>query len=402
MKIQLWTAHYEPQRSGIAPLMGVMARALMEQGIDVTVVAAHPFYPDAKHWPRRRLPTRSVENGVPVIRLPIYTGRGGVGQRVLQESSHAAALIAALPFLGRPDAVLAVSPVFLDLVPAMMFAKARRIPWVMWVQDILPDGATATGMVDEGRAVRAARRLENAAYRSAAGIVVIADSFVENLTSKGVDPSKIVRLYNPATVEESIYEKPIPTGDGVTIATMGNVGFSQNLRSVVETFEADEALAGRGARLVIAGDGAAADEVRGAIRSDRVRLTGFLNWDELEAELEPASVALVSQKYVEEAQDFNVPSKLMNFMARGMPVIAVVRPGSEVARIVRAADCGWIVDADSPQDLGPTALSALDDAGERLERGRRGREFAAANFRPTVLAASLEQTLADVVARAGS
>ena len=78
MHVQLWTAHFEPQRSGIAPLMGVMARALAESGLEVSVVAAHPFYPDPSHWQRRRLPTRTVEDGIPVTRLPIYSGRDGV------------------------------------------------------------------------------------------------------------------------------------------------------------------------------------------------------------------------------------------------------------------------------------------------------------------------------------
>ena len=62
---------------------------------------------------------------------------------------------------------------------------------------------------------------------------------------------------------------------------MGNIGHSQNLRSVVEAFEADRALAEAGARFVLAGDGGAADDVRTAIRSDRTRITGFLGWDEL-------------------------------------------------------------------------------------------------------------------------
>ncbi len=46
-----------------------------------------------------------------------------------------------------------------------------------------------------------------------------------------------------------------------------------------------------------------------------------------------ADIAFVSQRY--EGSEFNIPSKLMNFMAYGLPVLAAVNPAGEVARIVR-------------------------------------------------------------------
>ena len=86
------------------------------------------------------------------------------------------------------------------------------------------------------------------------------------------------------------------------------------------------------ARLVLAGDGEAGAEVRAAIRSERVRVTGLLASEPLERELCRAAVAVVSQRY--EGVDFNVPSKLMNFMAYGIPTVASVGADSEVARII--------------------------------------------------------------------
>ena len=49
-------------------------------------------------------------------------------------------------------------------------------------------------------------------------------------------------------------------------------------------------------------------------------------------ELQDATIALVSQKHG--GEEFNIPSKLMNFMMYGLPVVASVDPRSEVARIV--------------------------------------------------------------------
>ena len=81
---------------------------------------------------------------------------------------------AALPTLSRPDVLVSASPSFPALFPAMLNARMRRTPWVIWLHDILPDGAASSGIVDEGSLViRAARRLEHAAYREADRIVVL-------------------------------------------------------------------------------------------------------------------------------------------------------------------------------------------------------------------------------------
>ena len=123
-----------------------------------------------------------------MLRLPLWVGRGSALQRMRQEASFTSALSLAAPAAcARPDVIVAVSPSFPALVPAMANARARRVPWVLWLQDILPDGATMTGILEEGRVVQLARRLERAAYRSASKIVVISESFKDNLRGKGVD-----------------------------------------------------------------------------------------------------------------------------------------------------------------------------------------------------------------------
>ena len=115
------------------------------------------------------------------------------------------------------------------------------------------------------------------------------------------------------------------------VLSMGNIGHSQGLTTLVRAFEASDLPAD--VRLLITGSGVAADEARAEVRTDRVRMLGVLDDDELEVELKRATIAFVSQRY--EGAEFNIPSKLMNFMAYGLPILAAVNPSSEVARIVR-------------------------------------------------------------------
>lgn len=394
MRIQLWSYNYDPEPSGIAPLSGVWARAMQARGHEVEVVAAHPHYPEPQ-WGRCLKPYREVRDGVRVLRLPLWVGRGSAGQRMRQEASFASVMTLAATTLRTPDVIVAVSPSFPALVPAMMSARARGIPWMLWLQDILPDGALACGILKDGLVIRMGHRLERAAYRSASKIVVISESFEENLRAKSVDRTKIVRVYNSAT--RPILEQPRDEPESMepSVLTMGNIGYTQNLLAVTRSFEDSARLRQLGARLVMAGDGQAGDAVRSAIRTDRVRVTGIMDSEPLERELRAAKVAVVSQGY--DGFDFNVPSKLMNFMGYGIPTVASVRPDSEVARIIKASRGGWVTDSSDTGELVRKLEEVLTDTNARKECGRAALAYAQTHFSPDHTAQQFEEALTELV-----
>lgn len=374
--VQLWSIYYDPVPTGIGPIATMWARELTKRGYAVEVVSSHPHYPEPR-WGRRALPYRETRDGIPVLRLPLWTGRETGGARIRQELTFALSHLAALPALGRPDAMVVISPSFPALLPAMMNARARRLPWLLWIQDILPDGAVATGYLEDGPALRASRRLERAAYESADEIVVLSQPFVDNLRGKGVPAEKLRLIHNPAT--RGVRKRaPADRLTNPRVLSMGNIGRTQGLPPLAAAFEASEAMRRRNATLAVAGAGVAADEVRAAITGDRVEMLGLLPDDRLETELQIATLALVSQHY--EGEEFNLPSKLMNFMGYGIPVIAAVNPDSEVARIVREAEAGWVVDSSQPEAFPRQVEEALDSPDQLEARGAAGHDYAARHF----------------------
>ena len=392
----MWSYNYDPEPTGIGPLSTTLVRGLLDRGHNVDVVAAHPHYPEPV-WGKPVLPKRELRDGVPVLRLPLWPGRSSTAERLRQELSYMLSLTTATPMLGRPHVIIAVSPSFPALAPAMAAGRLRGIPWVLWLQDILPDGATATGLLDDGSLMWALRRFELAAYKSASHIVVISTSFAENLLAKGVPREHITRIFNPATLPVQAQACSSRAIDKQLVLTMGNIGHSQNLVHAVRAFESSPELASLGARFVLAGDGVAGDAVRSAITTDRVEVTGVVTRDRLERYLKTAAVAIVSQHY--EGIDFNVPSKLMNFMAYGLPTLAAVRPDSEVARIIREAGAGWVTSTSPPVEFCAQLAKALTDTDERASRGSRALQFAQANFAPGVIAEQFESVLERVLDR---
>jgi colanic acid biosynthesis glycosyl transferase WcaI len=394
MRIQLWSYNYDPEPTGIAPLSCVWVHAMRARGHEVEVVAAHPHYPEPA-WGLQRMPYREVRDGVKVVRLPLWIGRETAAERIRQEMTFTAALALAAPWLGTPDVIVAVSPSFPALGPAMLNAWARRVPWVLWLQDILPDGAAATGLVDAGPALRAARHFERAAYRAASHIVVLSDTFRENLSSKSVPDEQITRIYNPASKPVVAAPRLLGAGEPNVVLTMGNIGYSQNLEAMVRAFEADKDLEAVGATLVLAGDGMAGDAVRATISTDRVRVTGIIGNEELAGELKRATVALVSQHY--EGAEFNVPSKLMNFMGQGLATVASVGPHSEVSRILDASHGGWVTRSSHPDEAAHTIAEVLRQPDEVARRGAKALDFARANFTAAHCAERFEEVLDKVL-----
>lgn len=398
LRVQLWSYNYDPEPTGIGPVSKVLAEGLRDRGHQVDVVAAHPHYPEPK-WGIRRLPYRETRNGIDVLRLPLWVGRATTAERYRQELTYMASLFAALPALGRPDIVVSASPSFPALLPAIVNARARRVPWLLWLHDILPDGAAATGLLQSGRVVTMARWLERAAYREADLIAVLSRAFVENLSAKGVPRDKIELVYDPATRMPK--DEPASSNGGrggrLRILSMGNIGFSQGLAPLVEAFEHSPTLRDLDVKLVITGNGVAAEDVRAKITSNRVEMLGVVDDARLETELRETDVAFVSQQH--DGAEFNIPSKLMNFMAYGLPVLAAVNPGGEVARIVRDAGAGWVTDSSESESFPNQIAELLERPDELAERGQRAVAYAQHHFTQQGFAERFAGVLRQTVSR---
>ena len=394
MRIQLWSYNFAPELIGIGPVSTTWARAMTDRGHEVSVVAAHPHYPSPE-WGMRLRPYRERRFGIPVLRLPIWVGRDSTRERLRQEASFAAAQLAALPILGRPDAIVSVSPCFFALGPAMLNVAVRRVPWILWLQDLVTDAAAKTGLLPDGLMLRVAQRYEGAAYRAADEIVLISESHRRALLAKGVDGAKLQVITNPTTLAAPGQATELEPGSGAPrILNMGNIGLSQGLAALVRAFEASSEMASRGVEFRFAGDGVEVPSLKSEVRSDRVKVLGVIP-DTISEELERATIGLVSQ--LPQTGEFNMPSRLMNFFGYGVPVLAVVGFNSEVARVVRESEGGWVVDATDPDDFPRAVADILDRPSEIVQRGQAARLYADEHFTPAATSAAFEAVIENAV-----
>jgi colanic acid biosynthesis glycosyl transferase WcaI len=93
-----------------------------------------------------------------------------------------------------------------------------------------------------------------------------------------------------------------------------------------------------------------------------------------------------------------VPSKVYNVLASGRPCIAAVEDDCEVAQIVRAARCGFVVGPGDASALRARVVEIAADAGSAAAMGVRAREAALEFDRPRQVAA-YDVLLREVAAR---
>jgi colanic acid biosynthesis glycosyl transferase WcaI len=247
--------------------------------------------------------------------------------------------------------------------------------------------------------LRAARRYEQAAYRRADEIVLISESHRRALLAKGVDGDKLQVITNPTTLLAPVHvDGSTHNEERPRILNMGNIGLSQGLATLVRAFEASSEIARRQVELRFAGDGVEAPALRSEIRSDRVSLLGVIP-DTISEELERAALGLVSQ--LPQTGEFNMPSRLMNFFGHGIPVLAVVGLNSEVARVIRESEGGWVIDARDPNAFPEAVARILDRPTEIVDRGRAARLYADEHFSPAGTAAEFEAVIENAVGRKG-
>jgi colanic acid biosynthesis glycosyl transferase WcaI len=407
-RLFVFSLNYSPEPTGFAPHSAAMAEHFARRGHDVVVFTGFPFAP---YWRRaeghgRALTATEHADGVTVRRFAHFIPRrpSSAIQRCLMEATFSlAALIAVIPTLfsrrRRPDAVLYVGAQPMIAMLTRLVSLVARCPYYVNINDLAVQAAFDVGILKPNWLGRTLERFEFGAYVKAAGAAVVCGSFRDILIARGYPKDRIRLLRSPVDLETV---RPVPRtpafrarhgipDDAFVLLWAGSMGKKQDLHTVLAG--ADRA---RGSRLffVLVGDGeskvdleqeAATLELGGVVRFVRFQPLSMLS-DVFAA----ADVLLLNQ--VRTVKDSAIPSKLLNYMAAGKPVLAAVNERSQAAEILRDAVGGLMVVPEDPAALvdGARQLAAMP-AAQLAEFGRRNRDYAERHFDQARIFAAYEE-----------
>jgi putative colanic acid biosynthesis glycosyltransferase WcaI len=271
------------------------------------------------------------------------------------------------------------------IVPTLaMVAALRGKPFVIIAQDLFPEAVFASGLAAAGSLPgKSLRRLFGWAYRRASAVVALGAFMRRRILEKGVSPQRVHTISNWATGDTrriSASENPLRTEWGLrdrfVLLYSGNMGVSHEFETLLGGVQR-AAAAGADLVVVFIGGGVRLPEVRALVASlglsERVVFRNFVPADVLPLSLGVADLALVTLRAGFEG--VVVPSKLLGYMARGIPVL-YVGPDSDAAQLVRESLAGACCASGDPQAVADVLLRTAGNGASQLRRwGESGRSF---------------------------
>lgn len=404
MKAAIVSCVYPPEPVVSARTSADVARALQEQGDEVTVIAPFPSRPAGRIYPgyRRRWRSETDQDGVRLVRCFATTSRRSrMLSRLAENLSFGLTSALALARLPRPDVVYLNSwPLFATALCATV-SRWRGIPFVVSVQDVYPESLVIQGRIGErGWVTRLLRRLDRRTARAAAAVLVLTEQWASLYRrTREVEPARVRVVPNwideSALVTSAAMPRAWRRGHSIGDATFllvygGNVGTAAGVEELIESF------AGVGApdtMLLVAGEGSALEACQELAENLAPDTVGFHHpWPEEEtaAVLGAADLLVLPTRGLQSA--VSVPSKLIAYLLAGRPVLAIAVPDSESAAVVRASGAGWIVRPGDQESLASAIAEARAlSAAERAALGEAGRLYALDHFsRRAVLPGVLE------------
>ena len=382
MRLLVVGINYAPEIISTAVYTTGLAEELTQQGDQVRVVTALPYYPAWKvfeGWRGLRWRRETSDSGVRITHCPLYVPAEPTGKkRILHHASFALSALPVALWQGltfRPDIVLVVAPGMVSAPSGWLAAKLGGARSWLHIQDYEVEAAFATGLLKEQSGLgRAAKAFEAWVLRRFDRISSISQPMLDKLRQKGVPSGQIYELRNWANLR---HISPMPEGSsplreelGITTRHValysGNLANKQGLEILPEI--ARHLAHRQDLTLLVCGDGPMRETLMQ--RSEGLVNMRFLPLQPLEKLnnlLGMADVHLLPQ--IAGAADLVLPSKLTNMLASGRPVLATALPDTALGQEVDGA--GLLV----PPGNGVAAAMALErllDAPE--ERRALGEE----------------------------
>lgn len=341
MRIALIADVYPPLRSSGAVQLRDLSQEFLRQGHDMTVIV-----PDAGldcPWRLERL------EGVEVLRVKaMQTRDAGYVRRTLGELllSHFVrkGLVASTLRDVKWDAVIWYSPtIFFGSVVAWLKKKAG-CPSYLIIRDIFPEWAVDLGLMGRGAVYRFFKHFEQIQY-SAADIIGVQShaglpyfkswaqgqgrrlEVLQNWLAPAVDAGCIFQLANSPLAGRRIF------------VYAGNMGAAQGMDMVLGLAERMRARTDIGFLFVGRGSDVARLKAMAAEKS----LDNVLFHDEIEPREVPGLLAQCHVGLVmldPRHKTHNVPGKFLTYMQAGLPVLARINAGNDLAELISREEVG--------------------------------------------------------------
>lgn len=386
--IRILTQYFYPDVASTGQLLSELAFSLADKGLNVAALTAFPSYSykiDAKK--------SEIFRNVNISRL--WTTKLNKNTKLGQLFNSITFFLNTffhLLFSSSKVPLLIVSnPPFLPVV-GYLIKKLKGIEYIYLIHDVFPEKAYKLNYISEKSIfIKIWTFFDRKVLVNASAVIVLSDAMknvVENKMKKySISANnKISVIHNWA---DGDFIKPLEKSlnsfisknnlsDKFIVQYSGNIGASYDLEVVIETaklVKEDNIV------FLFIGDGVKKNKLEKMVQNFNVKNVFFLPYQpksELPFSLTAPSISIVT--YENYLEGLLMPSKLYTTLAAGVPVVGLCYNNSDVARIIKEADCGFIVEGNDAKQFYTCIMKIKNDFEMQKKLGENSRKYFEENF----------------------
>jgi glycosyltransferase involved in cell wall biosynthesis len=380
--IALISTDYPPLRTSAAVQLRDLAPEFVAQGHRPVVIVPSPM--SGKPWTLDQL------DGVEVLRVAAPATRASsFVRRAIAEMWLPFAMLRNLrksPLRSAEwDLLVWYSPpiFFGPLIWALRRTSGARTYLIL--RDIFPEWAVDLGLLRKGPSYLVFKAMAALQYALAEVIGVQTPSNLAYLSKWQSRNRRVEVLHNWLAVTPNVgcsiaVEKTALAGRKIFVY-IGNMGVAQGMDILIELVESLRERKDIGFLFVGRGREFSNLVAEKASRGlDNVLFFNEIDPSEIPGLLAQCHVGLVALH--PDHKTHNIPGKFVSYVQYGLPVLARVNAGTDMARLIEEQVVGKVYVGDSVQELKRLAVGLVDDDATRNSMSERGRRLGRAMFSP--------------------
>ena len=384
MHVLILSQIFPPDMGGSATRAYNVAKGLVLNGVQVTVVAGFPHYPTGdvpKHLRKRALAVEYFD-GFKVIRtwvLPIPS-KGLVNRMILFASFILSAIFPILSIGNKIDVVFSSNPQVFAIFPALIYKFRYRCPIVLNVDDLWPEDPIDLGLIRSGIMKRIGRLAAKIAYNIADIITPISPGYTAVICGKyGVDPSKVHVVR--AGVDLSKFRVLTSSKRGDRVFRVLYSGAFSVAYDFDQVLLAAKKLENENVEFILQGGGELAPYLKAKVEEMGLRNVKIV--DKILSKDEVAELLAEADALILPLKDFGRPylgisSKLYEYQAVGKPIICCAE--GQPAEYVKETGSGIVVKPRDYEALAKAVLYLKENKDSAWKLGVSGRRYVENNL----------------------
>ena len=294
----------------------------LREKYNIDVYTSYPSYNNINY--KKKIKNQIIYKGINIRYFNSYLRKGNSFLNIFFDYfAYTFNLILKINFYLRKKSdiciTFATSPI-MQALPAIYYSKIKKIPNIIWVQDLWPEVLEDTGYVKNKFILKIVDIIVRFIYRKSDLIIAQSKSFEKYLKKKYNLKNKIVTLHQPS--EYPFQKKSNFKKKTFYITYAGNFGSAQDFDTIINAFTSKNInkniylnLVGSGKKLVYL-----KNKIKEKKLERKISITGYKNKKKLYDILKSSSCFFLSLKNGKSLNK-TIPGKFQTYISFGKPLI---------------------------------------------------------------------------------